>query len=56
MLFVVKHTKTQEDLVVCQALYDSLGMITKLWVRPRSMFLEKVESQGLAILRLSGVD
>jgi hypothetical protein len=56
VLFVAKHTETLEDLVVYRALYDSPDMPTKLWVRPRTMFLEKVNFEGLPIPRFSRVD
>jgi len=36
---VAKHSETEEDLVVYQALYGECG----LWVRPINMFCEKVE-------------
>ncbi|MDT8902526.1 DUF1653 domain-containing protein [Anaeroselena agilis] len=36
------HTETMERLVVYQALYGERG----LWVRPRTMFLEKVTVAG----------
>ena len=39
---VAKHSETQEDLVVYQALYGEHA----LWVRPAAMFLECVEHAG----------
>ncbi|MBP7146439.1 MAG: DUF1653 domain-containing protein [Acidobacteria bacterium] len=36
------HTETGEELVVYQALYGEM----RLWVRPKAMFLELVESSG----------
>ena len=37
-----KHTETLESLVFYQSLYGDYGH----WVRPQSMFQEKVEYQG----------
>jgi hypothetical protein len=38
---VAKHSETLEDLVVYEALYEN--DLSKLWVRPLTMFLENVE-------------
>ena len=39
---VVRHSETQEPMVLYQALYGEYG----LWVRPLAMFLEQVEQNG----------
>ena len=41
---LAKHSETNENLVVYEALYDNLN--SKLWVRPLEMFLENVEVDG----------
>ena len=41
---VAKHSETLEDLVVYQALYEN--NLSKMWVRPLSMFIEEVEING----------
>ena len=41
---VAKHSETLEKLVVYKALYNN--KISKLWVRPKKMFLEKVKVEG----------
>ena len=38
---VARHSETLEDMVIYEAQYDNeLG---KIWVRPKTMFLEKVK-------------
>lgn len=45
LLDIVKHSETQEDLVLYETLYDNDG--GRLWVRPKDMFFETVEVQGI---------
>ncbi len=41
LLNIVRHSETLEELVLYETLYENeLG---KLWVRPKSMFFERVE-------------
>ncbi len=49
---VARHSETLEELVVYQALYDSpqFGM-NSIWVRPKSMFLEEIELNGVKVPR-----
>lgn len=47
VLHVAKHSETLENMVVYQALYGERGV----WVRPLSMFLEKVEVNGEMVNR-----
>ena len=37
---VAKHSETEEELVVYRPMYGEAG----LWVRPKSMFVENVET------------
>ena len=39
---VAKHSETEEELVVYQAMYGEYG----LWVRPVSMFEEVIDKDG----------
>lgn len=45
VLGVAKHSETLEDLVVYEAQYDN--DISKMWVRPKEMFEEIVEIEGV---------
>jgi hypothetical protein len=49
VLGLAKHTETEEELVVYQALYGERG----LWVRPASMFLETVRVNGSLVPRFT---
>jgi hypothetical protein len=40
---VARHSETEEELVVYRPLYGERG----LWVRPRGMFIEDVEVDGV---------
>jgi len=48
---LAKHSETLEELVVYEALYDNPR--SKLWVRPKEMFLEEVEVNGVRIPRFA---
>jgi hypothetical protein len=47
VLGVARHSEIQEELVVYRQEYGDRGM----WVRPKQMFLETVEVNGLAMPR-----
>ncbi len=46
---IAKHSETLEDLVVYEALYEN--KTSRLWARPLSMFVEKVEIAGKKVPR-----
>lgn len=46
---IVKHSETLEDFVYYECLYDN--EVGKLWVRPLSMFVEKVIVDGESVSR-----
>lgn len=48
---VAKHSETLDELVVYQSIDD-----LKLWVRPKSMFLEKVIVNGRRIPRFKYIE
>lgn len=52
VLHLAKHSETREELVVYQALYGEKG----IWVRPLSMFLEKVEVKGKFVQRFECIE
>jgi hypothetical protein len=43
VLAVARHTETEEELVVYRQLYGDGA----LWVRPRAMFIEEIEYNGI---------
>jgi hypothetical protein len=47
VLCVAKHSETLEEMVVYRALYGEGG----IWVRPASMWNEKVEREGKSFPR-----
>ncbi len=49
LLYLAKHSETQEDMVVYRALYGEHGV----WVRPASMWSEVVERDGMRMKRFS---
>ncbi len=48
---VAHHSETQEELVVYKALYTTVFGDDSLWVRPKTMFLETIEINGLSKAR-----
>ena len=52
VLGIAKHSETEEELVVYQALYGEGG----LWVRPLDMFREQVEVEGNLIPRFELIE
>lgn len=44
VLGIAKHSETLEDMVVYEALYNN--DLSRLWVRPASMWEEEVEING----------
>jgi len=49
VFFLAQHSETEELMVVYKALYGKKG----IWVRPYSMFIEKVEVHGIMKERFS---
>jgi len=52
VLHLQKHSETEEEMVVYQALYGERG----IWVRPLNMFLEKVEVGGKSVDRFEEIE
>lgn len=52
VLHLAKHSETEEEMVVYQALYGERG----IWVRPLTMFLEYVELNGQRVRRFAAVE
>lgn len=48
---LARHTETEEELIVYQALYGERG----LWVRPAAMFVETVLLNGTRVPRFAFV-
>ena len=51
VMAVARHSETEEELVVYQALYGEHG----LWVRPRAMFFETVLLDGKHVPRFERI-
>ncbi len=51
LLYVARHSETEEELVVYQALYGERG----IWVRPAAMWNETVERDGRRVRRFTYV-
>ncbi len=49
---VAKHSETLEELAVYRALYGN----NELWVRPKNIFLERVEIDGIWVPRFKFMD
>lgn len=47
VIYLARHSETREELVVYQALYGEKG----IWVRPLSMFLERLNIEGKYVQR-----
>ena len=52
VLHVAKHSETLEEYVVYQALYGEMG----IWVRPLTMFCEKVTVENKLVDRFANID
>jgi hypothetical protein len=51
------HSETHEEMVVYKALYDSEKFgNNRVWVRPKEMFLEDVEYDGVTVPRFQFVE
>jgi len=50
---VVRHSESLEELVMYEALYEN--KLGQLWVRPKEMFLEKIEIGGQLVDRFAFV-
>ena len=52
VLFVAKHSETEEPMVVYRALYGDGGV----WVRPASMWNEMIERGGKTFRRFTRIE
>jgi hypothetical protein len=50
---IAKHSETLEEMVVYKATYQEEPY--NIWVRPKAMFLEKIEINGNLIERFSKI-
>ena len=51
---IATHSETLEEMVVYKATYQKEGK--NLWVRPKSMFLELVESDDQKVKRFAKIE
>jgi len=57
VLGIAKHSETNEEFVVYQALYDSEKFDNNaLWIRPKTMFLENVIHEDKEVPRFKFVE
>lgn len=54
VLFVGKHSETREDMIVYESLYKDA--LSRYWIRPASMFSEKVMVNGKSIPRFTFIE
>ena len=52
VLFIAKHSETQEEMIVYKALYGEGGV----WVRPATMWNETVERDGKTFSRFTFIE
>lgn len=52
VLGVARHSETEEEFVVYRALYGERG----LWIRPVTMFMERVDQGGVSVPRFSRIE
>lgn len=52
VLYVGKHSETQEEMVVYRALYGA----GEVWVRPLSMWNDSVERDGKSYVRFTKIE
>ena len=52
LIAIAKHSETFEDMAV----YRSVKCETDVWVRPLSMWCEKVEYQGKTVTRFTYIE
>lgn len=52
VLYVARHSETEEEMVVYRALYGDYGV----WVRPASMWNETVERDGKTYKRFTLIE
>ncbi len=52
VLYLARHSETEEWMVVYRALYGEFG----IWVRPASMWLETVERDGKVMPRFRRIE
>jgi len=50
------HSETLEEFVVYKALYETEFGKDALWIRPKKMFIEKVEKDGKKVQRFKLVE
>lgn len=48
---IVRHSETNEEMVLYKPLYESKEFPNQLWVRPLEMFMELVDKNGEKIPR-----
>jgi hypothetical protein len=53
---VVKHSETEEELVIYQCMYEDKNSVKSWWARPKSMFLESIQIDGVWVRRFEWIE
>jgi hypothetical protein len=53
---VVKHSETEEELVIYQCMYEDKNSVKSWCARPKSMFFESIQIDGVWVRRFEWIE